>query len=305
MEIVNMSSITEFILLGLSENPKQKSSLLALFITIYLVTLLGSCLIIFLIVMNQELQTPMYFFLGNLSFVDISFISVTVPLMVAHLLTDKKSISFTGCMTQLFFFIWIAVLECLILTIMAYDRLVAITNPLRYLSILDRKTCWSLITFSWILSFLHSLLYASTISSLDYCGLNKVNEHFCDIPPLLALSCSNPASLELLVYTEGSVMAMSPFVLIMVSYLRIIKTILSIHSSSGRYRAFSTCSSHLISVGLFFVTIFVSYLQPASAGAVETNRPIALVYSILTPLLNPFIYSLRNQQVKRALRKIL
>eukprot|EP00079_Xenopus_tropicalis_P018352 XP_004919812.1 PREDICTED: olfactory receptor 1G1-like [Xenopus tropicalis] len=305
MEKENSSSVTEFILLGLSENPEQKSPLSALFLTIYLVTVLGNCLILSLIFMTPELQTPMYFFLGNLSFVDSSFVSVTVPLMVAHLLMEKKSISFQDCMTQLFFFIWTAVMECFVLAIMAYDRLVAITNPLRYLSILSRKTCLSLICFAWILSFLHSLLYTSIISSLDFCGLNKINEHFCDIPPLLALSCSDTASFELLVYTEGSIMAMSPFVFIMVSYFQIIKTILSIHSSSGRSRAFSTCSSHLISVGLYFGTIFASYFHPASAGAVETNRPIALVYSILSPLLNPFIYSLRNQQVKGALRKML
>ncbi|XP_004919816.1 olfactory receptor 1G1-like [Xenopus tropicalis] len=304
MEKENSSTVTEFILLGLSENPEQKSPLSALFLTIYLVTVLGNSLILSLIFMTPELQTPMYFFLGNLSFVDSSFISVTVPLMVAHLLMEKKSISFQGCMTQLFFFFLTATMECLVLAIMAYDRLIAISNPLRYLSIINRRTCLCLMGSSWVLSSLHSTLHTSIISSLDYCGANKINEHFCDLPPLVALSCSSTTGYDILVLTEGSLLAMSPFIFVVISYFHILKTILNINSSSRRYQAFSTCSSHLTSVGLYFGAIFFTYFYPSSSGSESEERPLSVVYSILTPLLNPFIYSLRNQQVKRALKKV-
>ncbi|XP_004919815.2 olfactory receptor 1G1-like [Xenopus tropicalis] len=304
LQRANISSVTDFILLGLTQNPGQQSPLFAVFVIIYMVTLTGNSLIISLIVTDQELQTPMYFFLGNLSFVDICFSSVTAPLMLAHLLMDKKSISFQGCMTQLFFFIWMAVMEWFLLAIMAYDRLIAISNPLRYLSIINRRTCLCLMGSSWVLSSLHSTLHTSIISSLDYCGANKINEHFCDQPPLLSLSCSNPAGYNIVVLTEGSFVAVSPFIFVVISYSHILKTILNIHSSSGRYQAFSTCSSHLTSVGLFFGAIFFTYFYPSSSGSVSEERPLSVVYSILTPLLNPFIYSLRNQQVKRALKKV-
>ncbi|OCT65154.1 hypothetical protein XELAEV_18041393mg [Xenopus laevis] len=246
----NISSVSDFILLGLTQNPRQQCPLFAVFCTVYLVTLSGNSLIISLIVTDRELQTPMYFFLGNLSFVDICFSSVTAPLMLAHLLMDNKSISFEGCMTQLFFFIWTAVMEWFVLAIMAYDRIIAISNPLRYICIINRRACLCLIGTAWILSSSHSVLHTSIISSLDYCGSNKINEHFCDQPPLLALSCSNTAGYNIVVLTEGSFVAVGPFIFVVLSYCHILKTILNTRSSSGRYQAFSTCSSHLTSVGL-------------------------------------------------------
>ncbi|XP_063289578.1 olfactory receptor 1F1-like [Pelobates fuscus] len=301
----NISLVTEFILLGLSRNHNQQVPLFAVFLTTYLVTVLGNGLIIAVISKDYELHTPMYFFLGNLSFVDICFSSVTAPRMLANLLLEKKSISFKACMTQLFFLFCTASMECFILAIMAYDRLVAISNPLRYLSIMNSKTCLTLVGSSWALTSLHSLLHMVTVSTFTFCGPNQIHEYFCDLPPLLALSCSDTTSYDLLVFTEGSLIATSPFLFVVVSYSRILKTILMIRSSSGQYRAFSTCSSHLLSVGLYFGTIFFTYFRPSSSGSVDDDRTITVVYSVLTPLLNPFIYSLRNQQVKGALKKMM
>ncbi|KAM3911208.1 olfactory receptor 1F1-like [Leptodactylus fuscus] len=246
----------------------------------------------------------MYFFLANLSFVDICFSSVTAPLMLANLLRERKTISFKGCMSQLFFLFCTASMECFVLAVMAYDRLVAISNPLRYLYVMNRKTCMVLIVSCWVFTSLHSLLHICIVSSMNFCGPDKIHEHFCDLPPLLALSCSDTSMYDRLVFTEGCLVTMSPFVFVVVSYCRILKIILMMHSSSGRYQAFSTCSSHLTSVGLFFGTVFFNYFRPSSSYSVEDNRSVTVVYYILTPLRNPFIYSLRNKQVKESLKKI-
>ncbi|XP_063791844.1 olfactory receptor 1361-like [Pseudophryne corroboree] len=303
MEDVNVSRVTEFFLLGLSRNQDQQMPLFALFLMMYLVTLSGNCLIMVAVTSDRRLHSPMYFFLGNLSFIDICFSSVTAPLMLANLL-QEKTISFKACMSQLFFLFCTASMECFVLAIMAYDRLVAISNPLRYLLIMDWKTCLALIVFSWSFTSLHSLLHICMVSSLKFCGPNKIHEYFCDLPPLLALACSDTSSYDLLVFTEGSLVTMSPFVFVVVSYCRILNIILKIRSTLGRHQAFSTCSSHLTSVGLFFGTIFFTYFRPSSSGSLEENRSVSVVYSVLTPLLNPFIYSLRNQQVKAALKKL-
>ncbi|XP_018414832.1 PREDICTED: olfactory receptor 1361-like [Nanorana parkeri] len=304
MNLVNVSTVTEFFLLGLSHSKDQQMPLFALFFTMYLVTVLGNLLIVAVIGSSQELHNPMYFFLGNLSFVDICFSSVTAPLMLRNLLWDRKTICFEGCMSQLFFLFFTGSMECFVLAVMAYDRLVAINNPLRYLYIMHRRMCLALIVFSWTFTALHSLLHISIVASMTFCGPNKIHEYFCDLPPLLALSCSDTSQYDLLVFTEGSFVTMSPFVFVVISYCRILKTILKIQSSTGRYQAFSTCSSHLTSVGLFFGTIFFTYFRPSSSSSVEDNRSVTVVYSVLTPLLNPFIYSLRNQQIKAAVKKI-
>ncbi|XP_040261495.1 olfactory receptor 1361-like [Bufo bufo] len=305
MDDVNVSSVTEFFLLGLSHTQDQKITLFGVFFVTYLLTLLGNSLIILVTTRDRIMDSPMYFFLGNLSFVDLCFSSVTAPLMLANLLRDRKTITFKGCMSQMFFLFCTASMECFVLAVMAYDRLVAISNPLRYLQVMNKKTCVGLIISSWICSWLHSLLHICIVSSMNFCGPNMIHEHFCDLPPLLALSCSDTSKYDLLVFTEGSLVAMSPFVFVMVSYCRILKIILMLRSSSGRYQAFSTCSSHLTSVALFFGTVFFTYFRPSSSNSVEDDRSVTVVYSILTPLLNPFIYSLRNKQVKDSLKKIL
>ncbi|KAM8934372.1 olfactory receptor 1f45-like [Pelodytes ibericus] len=305
IEIMNGSFVTEFILMGLSRSHQQQAPLFALFVSTYLITLLGNVLIMAVISQDHKLHIPMYFFLGNLSFVDICFSSVTAPLMLVNLLLDKRAISFKACMTQLFFLFCTASMESFILAIMAYDRLVAISNPLRYSSIMNRKTCLSLISSSWMCASFHSLLHTLIVSSLTFCGPNQIHEHFCDLPPLLALSCSDTSGYDLLVFTEGSLVAMSPFVFVVVSYAQILKTISMIRLSAGQYRTFSTCSSHLISVGVFFGSIFFTYFRPSSSSSMEDDRTVTVVYSVLTPLLNPFIYSIKNQQVMGGLRKIL
>ncbi|XP_075181070.1 olfactory receptor 1f45-like [Anomaloglossus baeobatrachus] len=302
MDEVNVSRVTEFFLLGLSHDQDQKMTHFVGFLLTYLLTLLGNSLIIMVTNKDPRLNSPMYFFLGNLSFVDICFSSLTAPVMLANLLRERKTITFKGCMSQLFFLFCTASMECFVLAVMAYDRLVAIRNPLRYFSIMDRKTCLGLIVFCWIFTLLHSLLHVCIVSSMNFCGPNKIREHFCDLPPLLALSCSDTSQYDLLVFTEGSLVTMSPFVFVVFSYCRIRKIIL-MRSSSGRHQAFSTCSSHLTSVGLFFGTVFFTYFHPSSSNSVEDDRSVTVVYSILTPLLNPFIYSLRNKQIE-SLKKI-
>ncbi|XP_073498453.1 olfactory receptor 1f45-like [Phyllobates terribilis] len=304
MDEVNVSRVTEFFLLGLSHDKDQKMTLFAGFLLTYLLTLLGNSLIIIATNNDPRLNYPMYFFLGNLSFVDICFSSVTAPLMLANLLRERKTITFKGCMSQLFFLFCTASMECFVLAIMAYDRLVAISNPLRYFYIMNSKRCLGLIVLCWIFTSLHSLLHVCIVSSMNFCGPNKIREHFCDLPPLLALSCSDKSQYDLLVFTEGSLVTMSPFIFIVVSYCRILKIILTMQSTSGRHQTFSTCSSHLTSVGLFFGTVFFTYFRPSSSNSVEDDRSVTVVYSTLTPLLNPFIYSLRNKQVKESLKKI-
>ncbi|XP_068104093.1 olfactory receptor 1G1-like [Hyperolius riggenbachi] len=301
---MNVSKVAEFFLLGLSHNQGEQIPLFAVFFTMYLITVLGNTLIIVIVIVSQELSSPMYIFLGNLSFVDICFSSVTAPLMLTNLLRDQKSISFKGCMSQLFFLFCTASMECFLLAVMAYDRLLAINEPLHYLLIMDKRMSMALLMSSWMFTALHSLLHISMVSVLDFCGPNKIHEYFCDLPPLLALSCSDTSQYDLLVFTEGSLVTMSPFVFVLVSYVRILTTILKIKSSSGRHQAFSTCSSHLASVGLFFGSVFFNYFRPSTSSSAGKGTSLTVVYTVLTPLLNPFIYSLRNQQIKNAVIKI-
>ncbi|KAJ1095725.1 hypothetical protein NDU88_000883 [Pleurodeles waltl] len=261
-------------------------------------------MIVAIIIRVRHLHTPMYFFLGNLSFVDICFTSAIAPKMLQNMLAEVRTISFEGCMAQLYAFFFTACTESYLLAIMAFDRYVAIGNPLRYTSVMSRSLCISLVSGSCLFVSLHSLLHISIVSSFEFCGSSLIRHFFCDLPPLLKLSCSDTTTYEWLVFTEGSVVTMSPFVFIIASYVSIISTILKIQSVKGRLRAFSTCSSHLTVVTLFFGTIFFTYFRPFSANALDQERVVTVMYTIVTPMLNPFIYSLRNNDVKGALRNV-
>ncbi|XP_029471619.1 olfactory receptor 1361-like [Rhinatrema bivittatum] len=301
----NQTAVMEFLLLGLSERAELRGPLFVIFLTMYLMNLLGNGTMISVIGGNSQLHTPMYFFLCNLSFADMCFSSVTVPKLLNSLISDKKTISFSECITQLYFFIVFAGSECVLLSIMAYDRYIAICNPLHYITIMNKKVCLSMSAASWVICILHALLHTLLVYRLSFCNTNKIQHFFCDLTPLLQLSCTDTSINELMIFTEASLLAMLPFLIILISYIRIISTILKIQTTGGRYKTFSTCSSHLTVVILFYGTLIFMYFRPSSSYSMEKDKITSVVYNVLSPMLNPFIYSLRNKDVKMALRRTL
>ncbi|XP_030047862.1 olfactory receptor 1019-like [Microcaecilia unicolor] len=305
MEWRNETAVTEFILEGPTDREELNHFLFVVFLVMYLINMLGNGTMISVIIRNSQLHTPMYLFLGFLSSLDVCITSVTVPKMLSNLISDKKTISFSSCLAQLYFFVGFTVDECILLSIMAYDRYVAICKPLHYITIMNKKVCFSMLFASSITSFMHSLLHTLLIYRLSFCKSHKIRHFFCDYTPLLQLSCTDTSINELLLFTEASVLVMGPFLIILISYIYIIKTILKIESSSGRHKTFSTCSSHFIVVTLFYGSIFFMYFRPPSSYSMEKDKISSVVYNVLSPMLNPFIYSLRNRDVKIALRRAL
>ncbi|XP_029471527.1 olfactory receptor 1F1-like [Rhinatrema bivittatum] len=305
MEQKNQTAMKEFVLLGLTEREELRGPLIVVFLAMYLMNLLVNGTMISVISGNSQLHTPMYFFLCNLSFVDMCFSSVTVPKMLSNLISDKNTISFSECIAQLYFFFVFATIECVLLSIMAYDRYVAICNPLHYITIMNKKTWVNMSAASFIIGFLHPLLHTLLVCRLSFCSSNKIQHFFCDLTPLLQLSCTDTSVNELLIFTEASLIVMLPFLIILISYIRIINTIWKIPSAGGRYKTFSTCSSHLTVVILFYGTLIFMYFRPSSSYSLEKDKITSVVYNVLSPILNPFIYSLRNRDVKMALKKAL
>ncbi|KAL6090188.1 hypothetical protein STEG23_036004 [Scotinomys teguina] len=300
----NQSHITEFLLLGLTSDPKQQVWLFASFLAMYLVNVIGNSVIIAAIQGDAHLHTPMYFFLSNLSLVDICFATVIVPQMLVNLLTQKKTILFTQCLSQMYFFVAFAITDSFLLAAMAIDRYVAICNPLHYITTMSPRRCRLLVIASWTVSHLHSLTHTILMGRLSFCGPNVIHHFFCDVQPLLTLSCSDTSINELLAFTEGSAVIMSPFIFIIVSYVCITWTILRVPSVGARYKAFSTCGSHLTVVTLFYGTAISVYIRPSSTYSVTKDRVVTVVYTVVIPMLNPFIYSLRNKDIKQALKKL-
>ncbi|XP_069068347.1 olfactory receptor 1F1-like [Pleurodeles waltl] len=303
MELNNQT--LEFILLGFTDQPQKSIGMFLLFLVIYIITLIGNIFIIVVIRWEPELDTPMYFFISNLSFVDICFTTVTVPRLLANLLMEVRSISFTDCFSQMFFFGVLGITDDLILAVMAYDRWVAICKPLYYTKMMNPRLCKILVAASWFTSSLHSLLHTITISKLSFCANNHIHHFLCDMTALLKLSCSDTSTNELIIFTEGTLIIMGPFLFILVSYILIIFSILKIHSGKGRWRAFSTCSSHLTVVSFFYCTAIFIYFRPTLSYSLQSDGIVSAVYSVITPMLNPFIYSFRNKEVKEALRKTI
>nr|XP_033793486.1 olfactory receptor 5V1-like [Geotrypetes seraphini] len=258
-----------------------------------------------LVCADPHLQKPMYFFLGNLSFLDIGNSSVTLSTLLHRLMTGETLISFPVCMVQLYFFLSFTITEFFLLTAMAYDRYVAICNPLRYMLIMNSRACVLLASVSWLLGFLDSVPAIVLISQLSFCENNEINHFFCDIAALMKLSCSTMHAIEIVVFTDGVFLSMFPFLLTLISYGYIISTILKINSAKGRRKAFSTCSSHLTIVFLFYGTLISVYMRPASKYSPEQDKVFSLLYTDLIPMLNPIIYSLRNEEVKKALMKVV
>ncbi|XP_069805784.1 olfactory receptor 5V1-like [Dendropsophus ebraccatus] len=303
MDNFNQTTVKSFILLGLSSIPHLQAIYFLLFLIIYAITLSGNVLLIVVVRIDSHLHTPMYFFLSNLSVVDICFSSTIVPKILVTTLSKDKTISFLGCASQMYFSLALGATECIILAVMAYDRYVAICNPLRYQVVMNKKLCVCLAAFSWTVSFLNSIIHATLTFQLPYCKSLHVNHFFCEMPPLFKLSCRDTLFNEVAVYISGGIIALCSFLLTMVSYFRIITTILKIRTSKGRYKAFSTCASHLTVVSLYYGTIMFMYLRPRHSYSPDRDRAISILYTVVTPMLNPIIYSIRNKDVKGTLTK--
>ncbi|XP_043838468.1 olfactory receptor 1G1-like [Dromiciops gliroides] len=301
----NQTTISEFILLGLVEGSEHQQLLFWLFLFMYLVTVIGNLLIIIAVASNTHLHTPMYFFLANLSFADINFISTTVPKMLVNMQSQNNSISYSDCLTQLYFFIMFGMVDEFLLAMMAYDRYVAICHPLHYTIVMNPQLCFLLISIAWVINVLYSLLHTLLLNELVFCTKNEISHFFCDLIPLLKLSCSDIFINELMILIIGGLAGLIPLFCIIISYVHIVLAILRIPSAKGKQKAFSTCSSHFSVVSLFFGTIFGVYFSPSSNHSARSDIIASVMYTVVTPMLNPFIYTLRNRDMKAALGRLL
>ncbi|NWW45195.1 O1052 protein, partial [Pedionomus torquatus] len=299
----NHTPVTHFILLGLTREPKLQAPLFLIFFLIYVLTLMGNLGLMALIRTNPRLHTPMYFFLCNLSLVDLCYSSVFSPKMLVSFWMDKKTISYSACFAQHFFFLLLVTTEVFLLAVMAYDRYAAICNPLVYATSMSQRVCLQLVAGSYLGGVLNSLIQTCCLLPLPFCGPNVINHYFCDTNPLLKLTCSDNHLNELLLVTFNGAISMSALFIIIISYLYIVFSILRIKSAKGRHKAFSTCASHLLTVTLFYVPAGLSHMQPASKYSLEMEKVTAVFYTLLVPMLNPLIYSLRNKDIKEVLRK--
>ncbi|XP_078502920.1 olfactory receptor 5AP2-like [Lissotriton helveticus] len=304
MQTGNWTLISEFILLGLTEDPSLQLLLFFFFLMVYVVTLVGNVGIMTLISVTPHLHTPMYFMLWNLSFIDVSGASITVPIMLINFISTKKAISIPGCATQMFLIFTVGSTEVFLLPVMAYDRYLAICNPLLYPVIMNNKVCVLFIVFIYSLAILNALIQTTFTFMQPFCNSNKISHFFCDIPPILKLSCSSTIINEMVLVLVAGVLIILAFVMVLISYLHIVLTVLKIRSSEGRWKAFSTCSSHSVCVTLLYVTLIFMYAKPASQTSTTKDRVASVFYAVMIPMLNPLIYSLRNQEVKRALKRV-
>ncbi|XP_034957542.1 olfactory receptor 10A7-like [Zootoca vivipara] len=297
----NQTHVTQFILLGFRELKNLQGLLFLGFLAIYIVTMAGNLLILVLVVSDQHLHTPMYFFLGNLSCLEICYSSTLIPVLLTTLfLRDGKVISFESCFLQLFFFGYCLGAECYLLSVMSYDRYLAICKPLHYATAMNTRKCVQLAAVSWTNGFIGISIIMAAMLQLTYCGPNEIDHYFCDSVPLKKLSCSDTNLVEHVNLTLLFIYTMPPFLLTLASYICIIQAILRISSTTGRQKAFSTCSSHLIVVSTYYGSLTAVYLLPKSSSM---SKAFSLLYTVLPPLVNPLIYSLRNKEVKRAFRK--
>ncbi|XP_019292695.2 olfactory receptor 6F1-like [Panthera pardus] len=305
MDGTNQTAVTEFIFLGFSSVLYLRLTLFVIFLTVYLLSLMGNTLIIFIVLTDVTLQTPMYIFLGNLSFLEIWYTTATVPKLLATCLAQVVTISVFGCITQYYFFFSMGATECILLAVMAYDRYLAICSPLRYSVLMSLRVCLQFSAGSWIGGFIAPLLPTILISHLSFCGPQKINHFFCDSDPIFKLSCSDTFLVEALGYTCSSVVILSSFLLTMSSYGHIVVTIIRLSSREARKKTFSTCASHLTVVSIYYATIIFAYVRPPAKYNFTIGKVISVFYCVVTPLVNPLIYTLRNKDVKKAFRKLL
>ncbi|XP_045845633.1 olfactory receptor-like protein OLF4 [Meles meles] len=305
MKPENDTQISEFFLLGFSEKPELQPLIFGLFLSMYLITVFGNLLIILAISTDPNLHTPMYFFLANLSFVDICFTSTTIPKMLWNIQTQSKVITYTSCVTQIYFLILFAVLDVFLLSVMAYDRFVAICHPLHYTVIMNPKLCGLLVLMSWVMCILNSLLQSLMMLRLSFCSHLHIPHFFCELNEMVQLSCSDTFLNNLVMYFAALLLGGGPFAGILYSYSKIVSSIHRISSAQGKYKAFSTCASHLSVVCLFYCTMLGVYLSSAATQSSHASAVASVMYTVVTPMLNPFIYSLRNRDIKRGLRRII
>ncbi|CAM2102756.1 olfactory receptor 13G1-like [Caretta caretta] len=305
MEPSNHTRVTDSIMQGLFDHPQNQGLIFGLFLCLYMTAIMGNSLIIVAIVLNPPLHTPMYFFIANLALVDILCTSSVLLKMLENLVQEEKIISFGGCMAQLFVFTLSSGTELVRLAAMSYDRYVAICHRLHYVNLLSKEICISLAAAVWAVGTINSLVHTLLMLHLDFCGPNLIQHFFCEIPPVLALSCSSTYLNEIMIFMADIFLAMGNFLLTTMSYSFIIIAILKIRSSKGKQRAFSTCSSHMLVVILYYSTIIYTYIRPTSSYSLDKDKMVAIIYTVVTPTLNPLIYSLRNNEVKVAIRKIL
>ncbi|XP_036903148.1 olfactory receptor 13-like [Sturnira hondurensis] len=301
----NQTSVTEFLLVGFLLSPRMRVLLFGIFFLLFTFTLLGNGIILGLISLDSRLHTPMYFFLSHLATVDIAYACNTVPQMLVNLLRPAQPISFVGCMTQTFLFLTFAGTECLLLVVMSYDRYVAICLPLRYSTIMSWRVCLTLAVTSWTLGLLPALVDMVLLLRLPFCGPQKVNHFFCELLALLNLACADIHLNKVVIVAALVLVLVGPVSTVVVSYGHILHAILKIQSGEGRWKAFSTCSSHLCVVGLFYGTAIITYARPQHGDSQEQNNYLLLFHSVFNPMLNPLIYSLRNRDVNAALRRRL
>ncbi|EGW04563.1 olfactory receptor 1468 [Cricetulus griseus] len=300
----NQTVISQFLLLGLPIPPEHQHLFYALFLAMYLTTVLGNLIIIILILLDSHLHTPMYFFLGNLSFSDLCFSSVTMPKLLQSMQHQDSSIPYAGCLTQMYFLIVFAAMESFLLVVMAYDRYVAICFPLHYTTIMSPKLCMCLMGLCWVLTMLYSMLHTLLLARLSFCENSVIPQFFCDISALLKLACSDIHINELMIFIIGGLVTVLPFLLIVVSYVQIVCSILNVSSTRVLHKVFSTCGSHLSVVSLFYGTIIGLYIFPSANNSTVKETAMAKMYTVVTPMLNPFIYSLRNRDIKEALIRV-
>ncbi|XP_045343124.1 olfactory receptor 1013-like [Leopardus geoffroyi] len=305
MDEKNFTRVKEFILLGFTADLWLQRVLFVIFLTIYVVSLSGNITLISLISADSQLHTPMYFFIGNLSFLDLWYSSVYAPQILMTCAAEDKSISFAGCLVQFFFSAGLAYSECYLLAAMAYDRYTAISNPLLYFQAMSSRLCTGLVAVSYFGGFLNSTLITSETFTLSFCGNNVIDDYFCDLPPLVKLACDVKESYQAVLYFILASNVITPTVLILASYLFIAAAISKMCSTQGRLKAVSTCGSHLTAVTLYYGSILFVYSRPSTSYALERDKVVSVFYTVVIPMLNPLIYSLRNRDVKDALKKML
>ncbi|XP_057618728.1 olfactory receptor 8H1-like [Chionomys nivalis] len=305
MNTWNHTDEPDFVLTGLMSSKETQLALFVLFLLIYLVTVLGNTGMICIIHLDAQLHTPMYFFLSHLSFLDLSYSTVITPKTLENLLTSVKNISFMGCFIQLYFFVMFAGAECFLLSSMAYDRYIAICNPLHYPVIMSKKRCHALLTCSYMIGVFDSSVNMLCLSRLSFCGSHAINHFFCDTPAILALSCNDTHAIEMIIIIVSSSTLMVSLLTISMSYTSILSAILKISSTSGKRKAFSTCASHLLAVTIFYSTTIFTYLKPKKSYSLGKDQVASVFYTIVIPMLKPLIYSLRNKEVKSAVSRVI
>ncbi|XP_066476696.1 olfactory receptor 5F1-like [Tiliqua scincoides] len=305
MPVENNTVISEFIFLGFPDQPELQVVIFTLFLLIYVITVVGNLGVIALIVLDAHLHTPMYFFLSSLAFLDFCYSSNITPKALENFMSERKTISFIGCFIQMYFFVALATTECILFGLMAYDRYVAICNPLLYTSIMTHIRCIKMVAGAFAAGFLNSIVHTTSIGTSSFCQSNEINHFFCESPPLLKLTCSETTVTETLVFILAGINMLSSLFIILSSYTYILVTVLQMKSAEGRRKAFSTCISHLVAVTIFYGTTVYVYLQPSSNYSEDQNKAVSVFYAFFIPMLNPLIYSLRNKEVKAALKRVM